>query len=213
MEHSTDPREAAQAEVLSFMQSLEQRPAHVEHVSRLALMLFDELSGLHGYGSPERALLNAAAHLHDIGHHSGKDGKGGGHHKESARLIRQHSWKYFRPHEVEIIAQVCRYHRKAIPELSHEEFSKLSPSDRRIVQCLTCLLRLADGLDKTHSHRVAGVTVEVRPNQLVFHLEAAGPVAREVCAAHKKGDLACAFFQRDLVFMVGSEIVPASPNE
>ena len=194
-------------EILTLMRAMENRPVHVQHVTVLALALFDQLSALHGLGERERLLLEAAGLLHDIGHQY--DHLGLGHHKESARLIREHPWENFRRAEVEIIAQVARYHRRAMPEFGHEEYRVLDDWDRRMVQRLAALLRLADSLDRTHEQLVRCVTVEVRPNQIVFHLEAAGPVVSEVRSAQEKGDLAHAVFQRDLIFMVGGEeIIP-----
>src|SRR5438477_13095773 len=80
-------------EVLALMQTMETRPLHVTHVTNLALQLFDGLSSLHGLGERERVLLEAAGYLHDIGHQF--DYLGTGHHKESARLIREHPREEF----------------------------------------------------------------------------------------------------------------------
>ena len=190
-------------EILALMREMENRPLHVQHVSRLALQLFDGLAPLHGLGERERLMLEAAGHLHDIGHQF--DYLGTGHHKESARLIRERAWKSFGQLEVEIIAQVARYHRKSMPELDHPEFRALSDWDRRIVQQLSALLRLADALDRSHVQLVQGVQVEVRPDQIVLHLDAVEPVSREVKSALIKGDLAVAIFQRDLLFMINDE--------
>ena len=203
---------AARGEVLALMNARESRPAHVHHVATLALQLYDQLTELHGLGQRERLLLEASAYLHDIGHNSLATGEG--HHKESARLIREYPWENFNPHEIEIIAQTARYHRKSMPEMSHEEFRALPDWDRRVVQRLAALLRLADSLDRNHAQLVGKVRVELPVNRIVFHLEVAGPILREVRAAQIKGDLAQAVFQRDLVFMVGDEVVqlPAEPG-
>jgi len=195
----------AREEALAFMRELERRPVHVEHVARLAGQLFDELAELHGLGPRERLLLEAAALLHDIG--QGADPFAEEHHHRSARLIRERRWTHFTPQEVEIFAQVARYHRKAMPEMAHDEFRALPAWDRRVVQRLAALLRLADSFDRTHQQLVRQVRVEVRPNQLIFHLDVKGPPLREVKSAHGKGDLAQAVFQRDLVFMVGNEVI------
>jgi exopolyphosphatase/guanosine-5'-triphosphate,3'-diphosphate pyrophosphatase len=199
----------ARDEALAFMRELELRPVHVEHVARLAGQLFDQLVELHGLGPRERLLLEAAALLHDIG--QGQDPLAEGHHKRAARLIRERPWVQFTPPEVDLIAQVARYHRKAMPEVAHDEFRALDARNRRIVQQLAALLRLADSLDRSHQQSVRNVRVEILPNQLRFHLDAAGPVLKEVTAAHTKGDLAVAVFQRDLVFLVDNEIVKLGP--
>jgi exopolyphosphatase/guanosine-5'-triphosphate,3'-diphosphate pyrophosphatase len=192
-------------EVMALMRGMETRPLHVTHVTNLALQLFDGLVSLHGLGERERVLLEAAGYLHDIGHQF--DYLGTGHHNESARLIREHPWKDFNGEEVSMIALIARYHRKSMPESEDPYFADLPASQRRIVQRLAALLRLADSLDRNHEQSVKQVTTQVLPNQVVFHLETTGPVLREVSAAQKKGDLARAVFQRDLVFMVGEEVV------
>jgi exopolyphosphatase/guanosine-5'-triphosphate,3'-diphosphate pyrophosphatase len=198
----------ARDEMLAFMGEMEARPAHVRHVARLALQLFDQLAALHGLGDRERLLLEAAALLHDIGHRT--SASGAGHHHEAARLIREHPWKHFSGPEMEVIAQVARYHRKTMPELSHEDFKALADWDRRLVQRLAAMLRLADAFDRSHAQHIERVAVELSANRMVFRLESPGPVLREVQAAHLKGDLARAVFQRDLVFMFdGEEIKPA----
>ena len=199
----------AREEILGLMQAKENKPFHVQHVSYLALQLFDGLSPLHGLGLRERLLLEAAAHLHDIGHSEGFTPEG--HHKESARLIREHPWQQFSRQDVEVIAQVSRYHRKSIPDMAHDEFRILEPSERRAIQVLAGILRLADSLDRSHERRVTGVTVEIRSNQLVFHLTTSGPVEREVRALYKKANLTSAVFQRDVVVMIGDDIVSPTP--
>ena len=197
---------SARDEILALMREMEARPAHVQHVTQIAVSLFEQLSELHGLGERECLLLEAAGCLHDIGHQF--DHLGGAHHKESARMIREHPWKSFIRPEIEIIAQVARYHRKDMPEMADEEFRALPDWDRRIVQRLAALLRLADALDRNHLQLVQSVKVEIRPNQLAFHLAVTGPVLREVRSAYVKGDLAQAVFQRDLLFVVGEEEIP-----
>ncbi len=202
---------AARDEVLALMRELEHKPFHVEHVARLAVSMFDQLVSLHGLGRRERFLLEAAGLLHDIGHQFGIQAPTEGHHHESARLIRERPWTELSPEEIEIIAQVARYHRKTMPELNHDAFRALDDWGRSAVQRLAAILRLGDALDRTHHQLVRAVLVEVRPNQLVFHLDSSGTVLREVTAAHGKGDLAQAVFQRDLVFLAGGQVIPPAP--
>jgi len=196
---------SARDEVLALMRELETQPGHVARVTDLALQLFDGLAPLHGLGETERFLLEAAGYLHDIGHQY--DCLGLGHHQQSARIIREHAWKNLVLAQVSVIALVACYHRKSMPALKHEHFAALPDSDRKTVQKLAALLRLADSLDRNHEGCVSRVSAELLPNQIVFHLQTTGPVWREVMTAHAKGDLAQAVFQRDLVFKVGGEVI------
>lgn len=189
---------AAREEFLALMQTLEEDVPHVQHVSQLALHVFDELMDLHGLGDQDRFLLEAAAHLHDIGHSAGVSSKG--HHRESARLIREHGWQHFSAQSVEVIAQVARYHRKSPPDLEHEDFAKLAPRERQRVQHLAAMLRIADGLDRSHRQHITHFSVEIVPGRLVFHLSAMNSVPTEITSATKKSDLAQAVFQREITF-------------
>lgn len=189
---------AAREEILALMHALEEEPHHVQHVASLAVHLFDELEDLHGLGDQDRFLLEAASHLHDIGWSVAREGKG--HHRESARLIRGHAWKNFSLDTTGLIALVARYHRKSLPTLEHEEFAALAPAERRRVQQLAALLRIADGLDRSHQQYISHLSAEIFPGRVTVHLIANRPATREVAAATKKSDLAQAVFQREFTY-------------
>jgi exopolyphosphatase/guanosine-5'-triphosphate,3'-diphosphate pyrophosphatase len=145
-------------------------------------------------------ILESASVLHDIGWSSAPSGKG--HHRESARIIREHGWKAYSPDTVNLIAQVARYHRKSPPDLEHEDYAALAPAERGRVQQLAGMLRIADGLDRSHQQRITHVSAEFSPGRLVIHLTANRPASREIAAATKKADLARIVFQREILFML-----------
>lgn len=190
----------AHEEVLALMQGLEEEPHHVRHVAGLADQLFEALGDLHGLSGQDRFLLEAAALLHDIGWSVARHGSG--HHRESARLIREHQWQHLPQAAVTLIAQVARYHRKSPPSLEHEEFAALSPAERHRVQQLAALLRIADGLDRSHQQCVVRVSAHILADQIAVRLHSPRPCSREIAAAEKKSDLAVAVFRRPLVFSV-----------
>lgn len=170
-----------------------ERP-HSEHVTALALQIHDLLAaavdpgGVEAWSAPAaRRLLEAAATLHDIGCMIGYRG----HHKHSARLIRRSdlsSGGLFTAREVAIVAAVARYHRRAEPSTRHAMFSSLAGPDRDLVRRLASILRVADGLDRTHSRVIRSVRVEVLPGAAVFHAESAGDPAADLAgAAHNAG--------------------------
>lgn len=190
--------QAALADFQAAMQRLEPEPEHTRHVAHLAVRLFDETIRLHGLGEDERVLLQGAARLHDIGWPMSK--RGVRHHKISARLIRQQSWPHLRPSEVEIVAQVARYHRRAIPCADHREFDRLPKPRQEIVRRLAALMRLADALDRSHLQLVRDLTVCITDHHLQVTLASRIPPEREIAAAHKKGDLAVEVFGLELDF-------------
>ncbi len=192
--------EAARAEVLQFLGQWERRPRHVLHVARLALQLFDDLAALHGLGERDRLLLEAAACLHDVGNQTANPEAGKGHHKVSAQLIREHAWQHLSLGEVDVVAQVARYHRKSLPRPDHKGFAMLTADEQDRVRKLAALLRIADGLDSEHEQLVARVGAAVFPGQIQVLVMARAEPAREIAAAELKADLARIVFAREVRF-------------
>ncbi len=153
-------------------------PKHTAHVTELSLRLYDALAGLHRLGSGPRRLLETAARLHDIGW-SGKSGAG--HHKRSRDMILSADLG-LAERDRTLCALVARYHTKALPDPSrHRRFAGLRGRDRRLVEWLAGLLRVADGLDCAHLARVAIARCSADPKRIVIRLRAparAGEIAK-----------------------------------
>ena len=149
-----DERAARIDAVEAVARRYEHLGGHQRHVARLALVLFERLAPLHGLASGDRDILWAAAILHGIGRFVSKSG----HHKHAAYLIRNTRFEGWRDDERELVALVARYYRKAMPKPSHLEYVALAPADRRRVDVLASLLRIADGLDSRHLGTVTDVS-------------------------------------------------------
>lgn len=171
--------------VLSLAKACGFEQAHAFQVARLALDVFDQAAGIHGLGRPARRLLLAAALLHDVGLCRGVKG----HHKTSREIILSQRPESLSPEEGDVVALVCRYHRKAHPSADHEPFARLSAEERDLVRKLAALLRIADGLDRPHSSAVEGLTVTGTARQTTVALSAAGPVPGEIFGAERKSGL------------------------
>ncbi len=72
------------------------------------------------------------------------------------------------PREKLIVANVARYHRSARPKLKHKGFAALDPDDREIVTRLAAILRLADGLDRSHTNAVEDLDCWIHGDTAVF---------------------------------------------
>lgn len=158
---------------------------HANHVARTALSIFDALELPFGLTAAERKLLEAAAILHDSGYFISY----GSHHKHSYHLIRHAELFGFSPRERELIAQIARYHRKAIPKRKHDAFRSLKENDQVIVSRLGGILRLADGLDRRRNGLIQKVSCLFSGTTVTLGLTASEDISVEIFGANAKKDL------------------------
>jgi exopolyphosphatase/pppGpp-phosphohydrolase len=128
--------------VIQLAEACNSHNGHTQKVTLLSLLIFDGLQNLHRLKGQERFWLQSAAILHDIGTIEGKKE----HHKASLRIILNNTILPFNNKERLIIASIARYHRKALPNPSHDHFAALNSNEQEIVLLLSSMLRLADGL-------------------------------------------------------------------
>jgi exopolyphosphatase/guanosine-5'-triphosphate,3'-diphosphate pyrophosphatase len=171
--------------IVRFARSCGYERAHSFHVAKLALRLFDDLADLHHLGEDDRRLLWCAAYLHDVGYHIDYSR----HHRHGYHLVRHASLPGLTPVEVEILACVVRYHRRRMPRRRDPELEPLRGKDRKRVAKLTSLLRIADGLDRSHRGRVRHLQATVRGRRLVVLATVEGDARLETWKAWRKADL------------------------
>ncbi|MCB9842281.1 MAG: Ppx/GppA family phosphatase [Phycisphaeraceae bacterium] len=182
-----------------FAQRCQYEQAHSEHVALLALMLYNELERLGiidagGADPHERELLESAAVLHDIGYliNYAK------HHKHSYHLIVHSDMPAFTQRELEIVANVARYHRRSGPKKKHPNFAKLRDEDRAIIKRLSAVLRVADGLDRAHKQNVTALRGEREGDVLRLTVDAMVRPHVAVWGATQKSDVFSSVFGVDL---------------
>lgn len=180
--------------VLQLAESCHYEVPHTHQVVRLALRLFDELQPLHRLGAEERFWLRCGGLLHDIGWTEGRKG----HHKTSLRLILEKLNSSFEERERLIVGSIARYHRGALPKEKHAHFAALSPVDQYRVTLPAALLRVADGLDRTHRNVVEDLSCDVSPRQITVRCAVRMYPVPEREYALKKGDLLQRAFDREL---------------
>jgi exopolyphosphatase / guanosine-5'-triphosphate,3'-diphosphate pyrophosphatase len=171
---------------------------HARKVAKLAGELFESLTNVHKLPPHYGRMLEASAYLHDIGHYV-SDTR---HHKHSYYLVANSDMPGFTKEEREIIANLCRYHRKALPAAEHNNLSGLAIDARRAVTLLMPLLRLADSLDRSHGQIIRSVEAKARDHDLLVTLHAPPEtdVDLEVWAAERIGDIFQQVYGKPLSF-------------
>ncbi|MBM3787677.1 MAG: Ppx/GppA family phosphatase [Acidobacteria bacterium] len=168
---------------------------HARKTAELAGNLFDSLKPLHGLPPHCGKLLDAAAHLADIGHYVSDMS----HHRHSYYIVANADLPAFTAEEREIVAQLCRFHRKSMPAPRHLFFQKLPPANQRLIMRLVPLLRLADALDRSHDQRVEEVAVELQEKLTVISLQSGAGTNLEIWAGERAGEVFREVYGQDLV--------------
>ncbi len=165
---------------------------HSHQVECLAGTLFMELADYHKLDRGDRKLLEFAAILHDIGYFVSAQG----HHRHALMMILTEPLIPFTRDEVKIIANVARYHRKALPTQDHTVYGTLSDEDRRRVTYMAAMLRVADALDKSHKALVRELNCEVTEDSVIINVVSEKEMPDETAALTRRGDLFFALFKK-----------------
>jgi exopolyphosphatase/guanosine-5'-triphosphate,3'-diphosphate pyrophosphatase len=180
-------RDAARRSIRQLAERCDDDPAHSAHVADLAVQLFDALQPLHDLDGAAREYLEAGALLANVGlvvAHSK-------HHLHAYYVIRNSELAGLTDLEIDIIAQIARYHRKSEPKPSHPEFAALDADDQALVRTLAGILRVAIGLDRSHRALIESVRAEVQARRIVVFAtpRPGADISLELYAANERKDL------------------------
>lgn len=198
-----DPRRRSVHEIAYRLQWEEN---HAQHVAATATFLFDLCRPLYEGPATDAELLEYAALLHDVGYLVTHDE----HHEHSRYLIEHAELQGFRSEEVLMMALVARYHRGPFPRPSDAHFEDLSPARQHRVRQLAGLLRIAEGLDRSHFQNVVALRARLTDGALHLLLATKGDPQLEVWSAEELGSLFESAFDRAL--HVEPTEIPARTN-
>lgn len=184
--------------VIQFGEACGFERQHAQQVAKLAGHLFDQLQQPLQLPLQERLLLVAAAWLHEVGYLINFEK----HHHHSYHLILHGNLIGLSARQRELVANIARYHRKALPKKKHDNFTRLSPDEQTTVARLSALLRLADGLDRTHTQNIKGLTCQCYADTVRLIVTADAFPEVDLWGAEQKGvKLFQKVFDRELEFV------------
>jgi exopolyphosphatase/guanosine-5'-triphosphate,3'-diphosphate pyrophosphatase len=158
---------------------------HPSQVMKLSILLFDELKNLHGMGDDERWMLECGSLLHDIGWSLPEVP----HHKASLELILNDTELPFSNNDRYMVGSIARYHRKSLPTLDHYNYRRLDEDDRKTIEKLASLVRIADGLDCSHGSIVRTLSVSIGEEKVTIECKVTeGPFWEDEKVKDKKKD-------------------------
>jgi exopolyphosphatase/guanosine-5'-triphosphate,3'-diphosphate pyrophosphatase len=159
--------------------------AHSHHVAKLCMVLFDELENVHGMNHRQRMMLETAAILHDRGAFI----KSSGHNRHGQYIVANSEIFGLPRDELDIIANVIRYHRGDIPSESDIEYISLQRDERTLVLKMASILRVADALDRGHTQHIHIHKVERRAETIVLHTQGGHDISLELMGVEEKSGL------------------------
>jgi exopolyphosphatase / guanosine-5'-triphosphate,3'-diphosphate pyrophosphatase len=151
-----------------------------QRIANFAISIFDRTRGhLHRWDNQARELLWAAAILHNCGVYVSHSS----HHKHSYYLIRNAELLGYTEVELELIANIARYHRKNKPKKKHDNYIKLPTKEyQSMVSQLSSILRLAVALDRRQIGAVKTVQCDYNSFKRELSLYIYPALANDDCA-------------------------------
>jgi exopolyphosphatase/guanosine-5'-triphosphate,3'-diphosphate pyrophosphatase len=190
------PTEDRRAAIEEFAKNCGVDLPHARQVARIAGSLWQQLATPLGLMLEDRELIESAALIANVGYLINFDG----HHKHSYHLIVNSELPGFERRQLQILANVARYHRGTRPKKRHENFNELSAEDQKRVCELAAILRLALALDRTHQQHVGEVRARVRDNAVRIVVQSQDEANVDLWAAERKVDLFEKVFGRKVSF-------------
>ncbi|HLY28847.1 MAG TPA: Ppx/GppA phosphatase family protein [Aggregatilineales bacterium] len=184
------------ASVMNVAHLYQYQQAHVEHVERLAIGLFDQLRDDPLCGLEERQLLWAACTLHDIGMTVDYND----HHRHGYYLVLNSGLPGYSHRELALIALTIRFHRKGMP-YAGELASVLQDDDDKRLLKMTALLRLAEQLDRSRDGAVQAVRLATGENWARIEIISQADVSVAIWSAERHTDIFEQAFGKRLEFV------------
>lgn len=168
---------------LGLICNFDEEHAHI--VTKLALELFDSIQalGIYEFRDGERELLEYGSTLHDIGTFLSYDT----HQAHAYHLIKESSLPGFQPEEIEVIANLAYFHRKNTPKKKHPNLAGLNRDAIKSIRVLSALLRIAEGLDRSHTGIISHVRFYIAStDSLVLEMHAQRECQLEIWEVEKQ---------------------------
>lgn len=181
----TPPREQVLTSAMRLGRKFQFDAEHALLTAKLAKQLFDQSAALHELGQEERVLLAAGALLHDIGQFISM----AQHDRHGYYILSTNPIIGLSDREQAVVANLVLYHRSSFLSLDNSDFQSLPQKERISISKLSALLRLADGMDVSHTQHVARAELTEKKKRWLLILHGRGEMLLEQWALEKRREL------------------------
>lgn len=147
-----------------------------ETLEKISLAIFEGLKNKHGLLPREKLLLRIAALLHDCGKYISLVNLG----ESGYQIIKATEIIGLSNTEREIVANIVKYNHIEFPY--YEEIKKhadIVATDYLLITKLTAILRLANGLDRSHKQKFKEAKIFSQNNELIIQVESVEDITLE----------------------------------
>ena len=160
---------------------------HARHVAEDAATLFDITSPIHGLDDEFRQTAYYGGYLHNVAYAAGRKR----HHKRGRNILLHQPLTDLSDEDRMIVAVTTAFHRKSWNRsrlIDEPALHVLSEDRREPALVLSALVRMADGLDLSHSHATRIVSHDLQMGRISIWLK--GPFAdSDASRASVKADM------------------------
>ena len=156
-----------------------------ETLEKIALTIFDSMKKVHGLGKRERLLLRIATILHDCGKYISLMNLG----ECSYNIIMSTEIIGLSHMEREIVANVVKYNHLDFNyyEVIGQDVNLDKEAYLKIAK-LTAILRIANGLDRSHKQKFRDVKAALKDEQLIITIDTSVDITLEKGLFYKRAD-------------------------
>lgn len=140
--------------------------AHAAYVEKISSEIFDKTYKWHRLSDKDKLYLQVAAILHDTGNYVSHSEHG----THSYNIIRTQNIMGFSDRDLEVIANIARYHTSKIPAYSDTNYYSLDHREKIIVSKLSAILKIAESMDVTHLQKIDHIDTTVSNDILYMKL-------------------------------------------
>ncbi len=157
-----------------------------ETLEQIALTIFDSMKRVHGLGKRERLLLQLATLLHDCGKYISLVNLG----ECSYHIIMSTEIIGLSHLEREIVANVVKYNHMdfAYYEVLGQEHVHLDKEDYLIIAKLAAILKIANGLDRSHKQKFKDVKTTLKDEELIITIDTPVDITLEKGLFYRRAD-------------------------
>lgn len=146
-----------------------------ETLESITMTIFDSMKKVHGLGSRERFYLRIAAILHDCGKYISMMDIG----ETSYHIIMATEIIGLSHMEREIVANVVRYNHSPFVYYDNMQSKSMSNEAYLVIAKLTAILKVANGLDRSHKQKLKGVRATLKDEELILTLNSQEDIVLE----------------------------------